>query len=84
MRFGLGDYRVIAPIDPSEGKRFVEPTCLDLDKIDQFYRTTARDADYINPTADGVLSWWSITSCTTDSDTGSKDYNKYPQEGVQE
>jgi len=28
------------------------------------------DEDYVKPTADGVLSWWSITSCATDSDTG--------------
>jgi hypothetical protein len=28
-----------------------------------------RDVDYINPTANRVLNSWSITSCTTDSDT---------------
>jgi hypothetical protein len=33
MTFELGEYRVIAPLDPSEGERFVEPTCLDLEKI---------------------------------------------------
>jgi hypothetical protein len=33
MTFESGDYRVIAPLDPSEGERFVEPTCLDLDEI---------------------------------------------------
>jgi hypothetical protein len=76
MTFESGDYRVIAPLDPSEGERFVEPTCLDLEEIDQLYRTTARDADYINPTADGVLSWWSITSCTTDSDTGLENWQQ--------
>jgi hypothetical protein len=30
MTFESGDYRVISPLDPSEGERFVEPTCLDL------------------------------------------------------
>jgi hypothetical protein len=69
MTFESGEYRVIFPLDPSEGERFIEPTCLDLEEIGQLYRTTARDVDYINPTADGVLSWRSITSCTTDSDT---------------
>ena len=34
------------------------------------YITTARDEDYVNPTIDGVLSWWSITSCVIDSDIG--------------
>jgi hypothetical protein len=40
------------------------------------YRTTTRDADYINPTADGVLSWQIITSCTTDSDTGLENWKQ--------
>jgi hypothetical protein len=57
MTFESGEYRVIAPLDPSEGERFVEPTCLDLEEIDQLYRTNAHDEDYVNPTTDGVLSW---------------------------
>jgi hypothetical protein len=68
MIFELGDYRVIDPLDPSEGERFIEPTFLDLEEIGQLYRTIVCDADYINPIADGVLSWWSITSCTIESD----------------
>jgi hypothetical protein len=34
------------------------------------YRTTAGEEDNFNPTVDGVLSWRSITSCASDSDTG--------------
>jgi hypothetical protein len=49
MTFESGDYRVIAPLDPSEGERFIEPTCLDLEEIDQLYRTTARDAGLYKP-----------------------------------
>jgi hypothetical protein len=56
MTFESGEYRVIAPLDPSESERFVEPTCLDLEEINQFYRTTACAKDYINPIFDGVLS----------------------------
>jgi hypothetical protein len=70
MTFELGEYMFIAPLEPSKGERFVEPTCLDLEEIVQLYRTTTRDEDYVNPTADGVLSWRIITSCATDSDTG--------------
>jgi hypothetical protein len=33
MTFDLGEYRVIAPLDPLEGERFVEPTFLDLEEI---------------------------------------------------
>jgi hypothetical protein len=35
MTFDSGEYRVIVPLDPSEGERFVEPTCLDLEEINQ-------------------------------------------------
>jgi hypothetical protein len=70
MTFESGDYRVITSLDPSKGERFVEPTCLDLEEIGQLYKTNADEEDYVNPTADEVLSWHNITSCTTDSDTG--------------
>jgi hypothetical protein len=76
MTFESRDYRVIAPLDPSEGERFVEPTCLDLEEINQLYRTTTREEDYVNPTADGVLSWRSITSCASDSDTGLENWQQ--------
>jgi hypothetical protein len=69
MTFDPRDYRVIAPLDPSEGERFIEITFLDLEEIVQMYRTTTCNAYYINPTTDGVLSWRSITSSTKDLDT---------------
>jgi hypothetical protein len=69
MTFESGEYRVIVPLDPSEGERFVEPTCLDLEEIGQLYRTTTHDEDYVNPTTDGELSWQSNNSCAIDSDT---------------
>jgi hypothetical protein len=70
MTFESGEYKFIAPLDPSEGEKFVEPTRLDLEEINQLYKTTMREEYYVNPTADGVLSWRSITSCVFDSDTG--------------
>jgi hypothetical protein len=76
MTFESGEYRVIAPLDPSEGERFVEPTCLDLEEINQLYRTTVREEYYVNPTADGVLSWRSIMSCMSDSDTGLENWQQ--------
>jgi hypothetical protein len=69
MTFELGEYRVIVPLDPSEGERFVE-TFLDLKEINQLYRTIAQEDDYVNPTADEVLNWRSITSCMSDLDMG--------------
>jgi hypothetical protein len=76
MTFESRYYRAIAPLDPSEGERFVKPTCLDLEEIGQLYRTTVHEEDYINPTADGVLSWCNITSCATDSDTGLENWQQ--------
>jgi hypothetical protein len=70
MTFKLGKYRVITPLDPSEGERLVEPTCLDLEEINQLYRTTTRKEYYMNPTTYEILGWISITSCTSDSDIG--------------
>jgi hypothetical protein len=69
MTFESDEHSVIAPLDPSEGEMFVEPTCLDLEEINQLYRTIACEGDYVNPTADGVLNWRSITSCASNSDT---------------
>jgi hypothetical protein len=45
MTFESVDYRVIEPLDPSEGERFVEPTFLELEEIGQLYRTIARKED---------------------------------------
>ena len=33
MKFESREYRFITPLDPSEGERFVQPTCLDLEEI---------------------------------------------------
>jgi hypothetical protein len=76
MTFDLREYRVIASLDPSEGERFVEPTCLDLEEINQLYKTTAQEEDYVNPTVDGVLSWISITSCASDSEIGLENWQQ--------
>jgi hypothetical protein len=57
ITFESCEYRVITPLDPSEGERFVESTCLDLEEIDQLYRKTVHGEDYVNLTTYGVLSW---------------------------
>jgi hypothetical protein len=38
MNFESGKYRVIAPLDPLEGERFVEDTYLYLEEINKLYR----------------------------------------------
>jgi hypothetical protein len=76
MTFESGEYRVIAPLDPSEGERFVEATCLNLEELGKLYRTTVRGEDYINPTTNGVLNRRRITSCAIDSDTGLENWQQ--------
>jgi hypothetical protein len=57
------------PLDPSEGRRYVEPTTDNIltEDVSQLYRTTVCEEDYINPTVDDMLSWRSISSCASDS-----------------
>jgi hypothetical protein len=38
--------------------------------------TTARKEDYINPIADGMLSWRSVISCDSESDTKLKNWQQ--------
>jgi hypothetical protein len=76
MTFESGQYRIIAPLDPSEGERFVEATCLDLEEINQLYITIMREEYYVNSTVDGVLNWRSITSCAFDLDTGLENWKQ--------
>jgi hypothetical protein len=60
MIFEVGDLKVIAPLDPMEGKRYIEPAR--WNKIDNLYNMTACMDDYVNPTTNGALSWRSISS----------------------
>jgi hypothetical protein len=57
MIFESEEYTVIAPLDPSEGGRYVETSTDNILKkdVNQLYRTITRTEDYINPTADGML-----------------------------
>jgi hypothetical protein len=51
--------RVIAALDPDEGKRHRE-SIREEDytyALENIYKLTARQHNYINPTADGNLSW---------------------------
>ena len=61
--------RVVSPIDPLEGQRYVEPVNNEGqgDYLDHIYNVTSLKDDYINPIADGNLSWRSTSSGTSDS-----------------
>jgi hypothetical protein len=51
--------RVISPLDPDEGRRYIEPIREEdrAYEVENIYKLTVRQHDYINPTTDGNLSW---------------------------
>jgi hypothetical protein len=59
MTFEGDGLRVIAPLDPDEGRRYTEPIREEdrAYELENIYKLTARQHDYINPTTDGNLSW---------------------------
>jgi hypothetical protein len=59
MTFEGDGLRVIACLDPDEGQRYTEPIREEdyTYALEKIYKLTARQQDYINPTADGNLSW---------------------------
>lgn len=61
---------VVVPLDPVEGARYTEPVCDDDsdDDLDCIYNMIAREQDWVNPTADGRISWERESSCTSDLD----------------
>jgi len=51
--------RVVVPLDPAEGTRYVEPVC-DYDRnddLDFIYKITVWEKYWVNPTTDGRVSW---------------------------
>jgi len=71
MIFESREYNVVVPLDPLEGGRYVEPVTYTfiIEEINKLYRTIVCEEDYINPTADGMLSWRSISSYALNFDT---------------
>jgi hypothetical protein len=66
MIIEVGYLKFIAPLDPSEGKRYIEPQR--GNDINNLYNMNAWMDDYVNLKADGVLSWISISLCTSNSE----------------
>ena len=59
MTFERDGLRVISPLDPDEDQRYTEPIREEdyAYALENIYKLTARQQDYINPIADGNLSW---------------------------
>jgi hypothetical protein len=58
MTFERDGLRVIAPLDPDEGQRYIEPIREEdcTYELENIYKLTTRQHDYINPKTDGNLS----------------------------
>ena len=78
MTFENQDIRVIAPIDPDEGRRYIEPI---KDEVvrgwDHAYNTYE---DYIYPTANGELGWHSASSTSSDSEDALENWKNHMHE----
>ena len=66
MAFENQDFRVIAPMDPQEGRRYIEPV---KDEVWRSWDHTYNiSEDYIHPTIDGKLGWCSASSTSSESE----------------
>ena len=70
MIFEKKSLRLIVPLDPAEGSCYTEPVrdYESNDDLDSIYKITMRDQDWVNPTADGKITWDRESSCNSDSD----------------
>ena len=59
MTFEDNQIRVIAPLDPFQGPRYIEPIRAEeeVHNMESLYQMTANQSDYINPTTEGNISW---------------------------
>jgi hypothetical protein len=74
MSFKGNGIRVIGPLDLALGPRYTELITAEEEarNIDVVYQLTVVQGDYVNPTANGMLSWRCESSCTSDSEVGLK------------
>jgi hypothetical protein len=68
MNFEGNGLKFIAPLDPDEGPRYTKPIREEdpAYELENIYKLTTRQHDYINPTADGNISWRSESACSSD------------------
>jgi hypothetical protein len=74
MIFEFGNLKVTAPLDPSEGKRYIE--LARGNDIEKLYNLTVHMEDYVDLTMNGALSWRSIGSCALDSESGLENWQQ--------
>ena len=72
MTFEDTQIQVIAPLDPFQCPRYIEPIQAEDEarNMESLYQMTTNQSDYINPTVEGNISWRCDSSCASDSDVG--------------
>ena len=61
--------RFIIPLDPSQGARYTESLRNeDQDVLEHIYNITAKEEDYIDPSAEGIMDWQCDKSYMTNLD----------------
>jgi hypothetical protein len=70
IKFERDGLRVIAPLDRDEVQRYIDPIREEdhAYELENIYKLTTKQQDYINPTVDGNLSWRSDNACSSDSE----------------
>jgi hypothetical protein len=68
MTFKGNGLKFITPLDPDEVRRYTEPIREEdrAYELENIYKLSARQQDYINPTSDGNLSRRSESACSSD------------------
>jgi hypothetical protein len=66
--------KFIAPLDPKEGRRYIE--AMKGDEIDNLYNMTTRMDDYVNPTMYGAVIWRSVNLCTSYSEASMENWQQ--------
>ena len=69
LSFEDDEMRVVAPLDPLERQRYIEPMFNEgqVDHLENIYNVTSLKEYYINPTTNGNLIWRCVISCMSDS-----------------
>jgi hypothetical protein len=69
MKLKGNGLKVISPLDLDEGRRCTKPIREEdhAYELENIYKLTERQHDYINLTTDGNLSWRSESACSSDS-----------------
>ena len=78
MTFENQDVRVIAPMDPQEGRRYIELVKDEIKRsLDQAYNISE---DYIHPIVDGELGRRSASSASSGSDDALENWQNWLHE----